>query len=101
MEEPYRLRVYFYKDDHQDQVFTLGSGTKIIESSNVSEVPPGSLLTNVGIHRKNLGPDDIRHLTHDQVMEHYKKIPTGQFSCIDIICYPNDSQIINPTAEVS
>ena len=98
MEDPYLIRVFFYKDEHQ--LVTLRIDTHIIETSIVPEVPQGSLLTHVGMHKKNLGPDNIRFLPHDLVIQHLKNLPTGELCCIDVICYPTVEHINDPNTLV-
>ena len=95
--EPYRKRVYFFQDS--TKVIEVKGETHRIKQTIIPEVPKEAILSHIS-KKQTKGPDDVRPLSHDALLEKIGKIPRREFCCLDIICFPSVQHCKDPHYEV-
>ena len=96
--EPYRKRVYFYQDSTK-VIEVEGESHRIVQTI-VKKIPKEAILTHFS-EKQTKGPDDVRALSHDALLEKIKKILRRKLCCLDIICFPSVQHCRDPHYEVS
>ena len=94
-----RRQFHFHKSEVVP--ITLELDSHIIESSVLPKINGGDLLTAYGIHRKNLGPTNIRNKSYLEIFQEIKNIKNGSYMCLEALCNPTEDFIENPDLLVS
>ena len=82
-------------------MFSLKSNSKLIEETIVPGIIGTATPVGLGPDRcKIKGPTNLREFSHQELLDHCDKETRGTLECLDILCYPTQTQLENPNSGV-